>query len=260
MSKLFSRYSGLEVSHVRTLMLSNTPKDLNSLLDMINLKTAILYRDELIAAHLKSLGVTYVIDVGCDFGSLLSACKHQDITSHGYDIDDFAVELCLRSGASAEVLSFQDLMSNPNLKLTPRIQSQDKSRQVVAISILNILHGDWEDTTLRDQLIFACLSKADYLVITADTKLLKQLLKRFSLEIVRFLGRNQKPISRWRSVYAQFGHPLFTRSSNLELRFWQKLTIKRSRLQDRIENYVRLTVILKKSEWAQTGSNRRPTD
>jgi hypothetical protein len=260
MDKLFSRYAGLEVGFSRTLMISNLSVDLNSLLDKINLKAAIQYRDELIAARLKSLGVTYLIDVGCDFGSLLSASQQQDIPSHGYDIDEFAVQLCSKFGASAEVLSFQDLVAEPDLNLIPRIKPRLQDNEIVAISILNIIHGEWNDISLRDNLILACISKADYIVITADKRLLNQIMKRFSLEIVCFLGSKQKPISRWYSIYSQFGHPLFAKSSNFELRFWQKITKKDFYLQDRIENFVRLTVILKQSEWAQTGSNRRPTD
>jgi len=242
----FSRYENLHCAAAKNIRISNLPSNLIQHLDLINLKHAISYRDELIAAHLKNLGVTEVIDIGCDFGNLLNTCENLGIKAKGYDIDPNAVESCRNSNLTAEIASFNSIAESPEQYLKFDYNLDETDEKSTAISILNVIGGKWKDLRLRKRLIVCCIERADFFIITADKRLLKRILKEFSLQVVTFLGPQSKTLPRYFLTFLQYGHPLFLRNSNFEMRFWQKLTMGKRSFQDRISAYTRHSVILKK--------------
>lgn len=244
--QFFSRYENLRCSIAQTIVIQSPPVNFFELLDVINLKNAIRYRDELLGAHLNHLGVSHLIDIGCDFGSLLASCNNYGIDSFGYDISLEAVEACRVSHLNAEAISFQTIVDNPEKYLSLAIKKSANVKLVRAISILNTIGGKWDDEALREKVLANAIFYSDYLIITSQKKLLKKICNQYSLEVVTHLGPQKKSISFSYATYLQYGHPLFARNFALEIRFWQKLTLGRRFFQDRVSVYSRHTVILRK--------------
>ena len=243
---LFSRYENLRCALTHAITIQTRPVNFFEHLDLINLKNAISYRDELLAAHLNNLGITHLVDIGCDFGSLLSSCKSYGIKELGYDLSPEAVAACKISNLNADIASFENIVEKPEAYLSAFFALSTDSSTVRAISILNTIGGKWEDESLRNKVLSTAVAESDYLVITSHNRLLKNICKKFSLEVVTYLGPKKKSISFSYATYLQYGHPLFARNFPLEIRFWQKLTLGRRFFQDRISVYSRHTVILRK--------------
>jgi hypothetical protein len=123
-------------------------------LDLINLRNAISYRDEFLAAHLNNLGITHLVDIGCDFGSLLSSCKSYGIKELGYDLSPEAVAACKISNLNAGIASFENIVEKPEAYLSAFFALSTDSSTVRAISILNTIGGKWEDESLRNKVLY----------------------------------------------------------------------------------------------------------
>ncbi len=209
------------------------------ILNLIDLKHAISYRDELVSAHLRELKVSTLIDIGCDFGNLVSIANNYGISSMGIEANMDAVNLAKDSGLNVVQGTFQEVVSED-------FNKEWGGDGILAVSLLNVLGGDWENHELKNKLIKFCIFNSDYFVTSVFKKDLKLLVNEHNLEIVTFISSNRKPISRPIATYLQYGHPLFSRKNIFELRIWQKLTLGKFLFQKRIEPFHRHVVILRK--------------
>jgi hypothetical protein len=229
-----------------TINIQHYPTSIKELSDTINLKYAIAYRDELIAANLAALQVGYITDIGCDFGNLISSCGLFGINGHGIEPSEEALELCASSGLNAIPGDYCSIISKPKEHLGPRVTPELGGENLIrAISLLNVFSAHWPNLNLREKLIETCISECDYFVVTCNKQDFKYLLNKFNLELETFIGVIQKPISRSRAALMQYGHPIFLRNSRLEMAFWQKLTKGRFFHEERITIYSRHTVIFR---------------
>ena len=97
---LFERYEHLLIRNNRSIVIDQVDSlsSFIKLLNLIDLKHAISYRDELISAHLRNLRVQELIDIRCDFGNLVSIANNYGISALGIDADIDAVLLAKNSG------------------------------------------------------------------------------------------------------------------------------------------------------------------
>jgi hypothetical protein len=211
---------------------------------LINQKNAISHRDEMLIATLKHLGVTHLIDIGCDFGNLINAATKSGIKAIGLEINPIAISHLENAQMNYVEMSIQEFVSSPedNQKLKDFLEEPG----ALAISCLNIINGDWKDNGLRDDLIDKMLSLSDICVITGLKRQLIQLKKRRKIQIIGFLGPRNRPISRSRSELYQYGNFHF-------LRFWggariesviYRFFVSRFKYTDKISNYVQMVVII----------------
>lgn len=243
---LFGRYVNLQMCNATTIKIQHYPTSFKELSDTINLKHAIAYRDELIAANLSTLQVGYITDIGCDFGNLISSCGSFGIDGHGIEPSEEALQLCASFGIDAIFGDYHSIISSPQEHLGPRSKPETGGAKVIrAISLLNVFSAHWPDLKLREKLIETCILECDYFVVTCNKRDLKYLLRKFNLELETFIGAIQKPISRSRATLMQYGHPILFRNSRLEMAFWQKITKGRRFHEERITIYSRHTAILK---------------
>ena len=76
MANTFGNYKNLYIEKDSHLIdFTSVPNDIDEYSFLIAQKHAIAFRDEMLAAHLKRLGVATLLDIGCDFGSLINAAR-----------------------------------------------------------------------------------------------------------------------------------------------------------------------------------------
>jgi hypothetical protein len=208
---------------------------------------AIQCRDETLVHQMKFLGVKYVVDVGCDFGSLIWYAGKAGMTSIGFDNSAHSLKLCKDADLNAENVSFQTIakFGVPEKFLT------DFEKNSTAVCVLNVLHGKWLDEEMRNALIINCLSISRFLVITATKHQLRLLTQTHDLRVVTFVGNNTKPITKISSRLSQYGLPfmfknqMLARLESVISRHVLKIDLK---FPQKILLYQSLCVILEKNE------------
>ena len=238
----FSNYRNLRIDENLNIEFIH---DKNNLINSLILqKYAISCRDELIAAELFKHNVDFLIDIGCDFGSLLAAAKKKSIQNLGLDIDETALNLCKTSKLNAVKYSIEKIVRSKTLSsFIP-----EKSK-INAVSCLNILHSKYFDVYLKKQLIEIMLKEFDFVVISVDKETLKKLNKQHNFHIVSYISQRNKPISRTQSVLAQYGTTFYFNNillHNLEYNFW-KLIFGHYVCPNPINSYMRTAVIIKRT-------------
>jgi hypothetical protein len=184
------------------------------------------------------------VDIGSDFGNLISVCREYGIDGFGIEPNKDALKLCQESGVKAHFGDYDSIIENPE-ELREKNPKDGKVKSLRAISLLNVYSGNWVDLTVRKQLIKACLEETDFLVLTCNKKDLFRLMEDFNLKVESYIGAVHKPISRNKAVLMQYGHPLFFKKLDFELKFWQKVTKGKFFHQERIGIYHRCTVMLR---------------
>lgn len=248
--KNFSRYKNLKLtpntSHIRINF-----QDLSFVESqrIINQANSINHRNQLICLVLKSLHTEILIDLGCDFGSLLATANDFGISGIGLDIDERAVTEVLESGQFAIVGDFQNLTDDTFFQDLIKKSRNYEPRKRVALSILNVIHSDDFDVQFRNNLLHSIKDKVTSLVLTCTKSQLKQIrsiLPEFS--DIQFIGHRQGPISRSRSQLLQYGRLFIFRNrlSILEDYFWSWNPSK-FLYPNTFDSYSRLVVVLSKS-------------
>jgi SAM-dependent methyltransferase len=242
MTPRFGNYRGINIDpNSRELVINNWPEGFEGKLELITHKMAISLRDELITQWLANLGVKRLLDVGCDFGSLLAKASLFGINSYGLDIDKDAIELARKSGLNIQECSIEQIIRERTIR--PFFPAEDES--VTAVSCLNILHGKWDDPQKRKLLLEIFLKDADFVFVTLTSSQLRQLRKLINFQVVGYLGVANRPMSRWKSQVNQYGLTFFFRGRfhKLEKSFWEKF-LGRYRNSNPIATYIGLVVIL----------------
>jgi SAM-dependent methyltransferase len=243
---LWSRYEGLSVTYDKKVphisALRSAPLRIDRL-SAINQATAISYRDKLVVEMLVELGVRSLIDVGCDFGSLLSWARYRDIDAVGIDPDTRARELAKAAGLSVYDGSVQQICETSGGSFGA--YSHALSKGPLAISSLGFTHVRWVDEELRFRFLEVLLASADYVVVSLDSRDTSRLLERTGASLVVRLSHRSGRFSRFASVKGQYGY------WSLGLSVWDNLVAKlRSHLPrnrvfpERILSYASLVVIL----------------
>jgi hypothetical protein len=116
-----------------------------------------------------------------------------------------------------------------------------------AVSCLNILHGKWEDNSVRDEFLKMCLNNYDYVVITATRALLRHFSKQCNLTYTEFIGPANRPIRKISSQLSQYGTTFYCngRMHVVECHFWKLILGSRS-FPNPVNNYLNLVVIISK--------------
>lgn len=241
----FGNYRGLKVNPITSeLKIDQWPTGFNDKIGLIAHKYAISFRDELITLWLKKLNVNYLLDVGCDFGSLLSRAAESGIASIGVDVDEESLQLARKIGLNVRSYSIEQILSDGEIAhFFP-----SRNRCLTAVSCLNIMHGNWEDTREREKLLSIFLNDADFVIVTLTSCQLRRLQKRVRFQIVAFLGETNRPLSRWRSQIRQYGLTFFFkgRFHLLEKAFWE-LILGQYRNPNPVNTYIGLVVVLSRN-------------
>jgi hypothetical protein len=246
--QIFGNYSNLSINPLTGIVeIIEQPKTLSRVFDVINQKNAINHRDELIVANLKELGVTHLLDIGCDFGSLIHKAGASNIATLGLEVNPMAIRLLTRAGLPFCEESIQTFVQG---SITDeKFNDFTFSANTLAISCLNILHGEWKDPNLRERLIDTIFATGDLFIITATSKQLRKILKRKEITLVGFLGTTQRPISRYWSDILQYGQTHHFKQkifASIENRIY-RLLVGKFLYSEKLMNYTRLVVILKKN-------------
>lgn len=243
--QLFGNYSNIFINPVSgSIELNKFPTELNALHSLINQKNAISNRDEMLVASLKNLGVTHLIDIGCDFGNLINAANKSGIRALGLEIIPTSISLLENAKLNYVEMSIQEFVASPenNLKLRNFLEESG----TLAISCLNILHGNWEDCGLRDDLLDKMLSLSQICVITGSSGQIRRLKRRRKIQVIGFLGPRNRAISKSYSELLQYGQFYL-------LKFWggrrvesiiYRILIGRFKYTEKISNYLQLVVII----------------
>lgn len=246
MAAIFGNYRGFFVNPNTRVVerLDKQPSSLLAEMATIEQNNATHARDEKLAAWLKWHKISFLLDIGCDFGSLLNECQKIGIDALGYDNDSTALEFVASANLRGSNVSIQDIIMAGNLLLPSDILTQH-NKKLIAVSCLNILHSGNMDHELRKNLLSIFLSDADLVVVTLTKRLLKQLRSELHFKVIGFVGGTQKPISDTFAQLNQYGTTFrFTRFLHrLEKKFWETLYDKYDySLPSR--SYSRLVVIL----------------
>lgn len=249
----FGNYGNLHINQSKSAIdYLHVPTELNEYSFLIAQKYAIAFRDEMLVANLKNLGVATLLDIGCDFGSLIHSASNHGILARGVDVSDSAINLAKMANLDVVKYSIDQLIVDRSFQNVALPQKRGFS----AVSCLNILHGKWEDSSKRDEFLDICLSNYDYVAITVTRELLSYFQKMFGLKYVQFIGPGNRPIRNVSSQLTQYGTTFFFngRMHLVECHFWRLLLGSR-RFPNPIDNYLRLTAIV--STQTRTMQKRR---
>lgn len=203
MPETFGNYRGLSINPTSGVIEKSSIlyESLFQALGVIDQKNAIQMSDEKIATWLQWWNVNFLLDVGCDFGSLLNECNKLGIETVGYDIDETSIRLLSLAKLNYRRISIEDIVQSGNLLLPNRIQGKG----LRAVSCLNILHSGNLDATTREEFIRICLSDADFVVVTLTKRMLRRLNRKLCFQVNGFIGASQKPITDYQSQLLQYG-------------------------------------------------------
>ena len=244
MGELFGNYGNLRINrYSHSIDCIQIPLEIDQKLFLIAQKYAITFRDEMIVARLNKNGVVTLLDIGCDFGSLLLAAGKQGIRSRGVDILDSTLALARMADLDVIKYSIQQIVRDKSFQSVSLSDTEGLS----AVSCLNILHGKWEDIGLRDEFLKMCLNNYDYVVITATRELLRHFSKQFNLTYTEFIGPANRPIRKISSQLSQYGTTFYFkgRMHVVECHFWKLILGSRS-FPNPVNNYLNLVVIISK--------------
>lgn len=217
------------------------PLEIDEYSFLIAHKYAIAFRDEMLVANLEKLGVATLLDIGCDFGSLIYTASNQGITARGVDVSDSALNLAKMAGLDVIKYSIDQIILDRSFQYV----SLPDGKGFSAVSCLNILHGKWENTSKRDDFLDICLNNYDYVAITVTRELLQHFQKKFRLNYVQFIGPGNRPIRKVSSQLTHYGTTFFFkgRLHIVECQFWRLLLGSR-RYPNPVNNYLSLTAIV----------------
>lgn len=170
-------------------------------IDLIAQKYAIVFLDEMIVARLNQHGFVTLLDIGCDFGSLLLAAGKQGINARGVDVLDSTLALARMADLDVVKYSIQQIVADKSF----RSVSLSDRKGFAAVSCLNILHGNWEDIAVRDEFLKMCLDNYDYVVFTAPRELFRHFSKKFNSTYAEFIVPANRPIRKISSQISQYG-------------------------------------------------------
>jgi hypothetical protein len=238
----FGNYKGLKINKDSHLIdLTSVPTDIDEHSFLLAQKYAIAFRDDMIVAHLKDLGVTSLLDIGCDFGSLINVASKNGIIARGVDVNDSAIELAKAAGLDVVQCSIEQIVVDDTFQAI----SIDKGRGLSGMSCLNILHGDWAKSDVRDDFLRLSLSNFDYVIITATREWFMKISNEFNLTYVQFIGPARRPVRKSASQLAQYGSTFFFKGKLhfFENYFWDIL-LGKWRFPNPIVNYLSLVIIM----------------
>lgn len=242
---MFGNYRGFSINPISGVIQKSPilQKTLYEELGVIDQKNAIQARDEKIAAWLNWQKADFLLDVGCDFGSLLNECNKLGIESIGYDIDPSAIQLLISANLNHRSVSIEDIVNAGELLLPTTFQN----KQLRAVSCLNILHSGNLSSSTRERFIKICLDDADFVVVTLTKSMLKRLQRKVSFQVLGFIGGTQNPISDFNSQLRQYGSTFKFRGrlGRVEKFFWG-LIYGRYDYPKPSNSYEKLVVILAK--------------
>lgn len=104
---------------------------------------------------------------------------------------------------------------------------------------------------MRLDFIQAGLNLSEFMVVTLYRNQLMEVLKKIPCQVHSYLGQVQKPIRRYKSNSLQYGRPHFSQNkvlNYLESLIWSMVFRTRPLYPEKIMNYTRLVVIIKKSD------------
>jgi hypothetical protein len=210
----------------------------------------LITRDMLIAQKLKELKIEALLDIGCDFGSLLMQANSFGIRSAGYDIDNKSLSLCksrklvVRKNSITEIVE-KKFVASLDFKKKFLVTNQNN----FAISCLNILHSKQIKKNLRIKFINICLNEAKVFVGTFTNSQLKQILKYRKNQgfdpNVFYISHVSKSPSHLSLSIMQYGRSFYLQGkySFIENIFWNIFGDKFI-FPNKIESYSRLVAII----------------
>ena len=242
MGDIFGNYGNLRINRVsQSIDYIQVPLEIDQKLFLIAQKVAIVFRDEMIIAKLNQSGVVSLLDIGCDFGSLLLEAGKQGIRARGVDVLDSTLALARMADLDVVKYSIEQIVADKSF----RSVSLSERRGFSAVSCLNILHGNWEDVGVRDKFLEMCLDSFDYVVITATRELFTHFSKKFNLTYAEFIGPANRPMHKISSQLSQYGTTFYFkgRMHIVECHFW-KLIFGSRRYPNPVNNYLNLVIII----------------
>ena len=223
MADVAGNYRGFFIHPVtrETTRSLDVKKTLLEELAAIEQKNAIRARDEKIALWLNRNNIGFLLDVGCDFSSLLNEANKLGIASLGLDIDSISLALVRSAKLNASRISIEDIVAAGKLLLFP----PSEGKQLRAVSCLNILHSGDLDTKIRTDFLNICLNDADFVIVTLTKKILNQLKSEVHFEVFGFVGGGKRPISDTKAQLLQYGTTFKFKGKLhiLEHFFWKKI-------------------------------------
>ena len=137
MTSFFSNYSNLRINpQNRQIESIPIPGDLVDQSFLAVQAAAIRLRDEVISLNLKTMGVSTLLDVGCDFGSLLELANQNGIEARGIDVNLDSIRKAREAGFNVTNLSMEELFPTKISDYMSLTQSGH-----TALSCLNMLHS-----------------------------------------------------------------------------------------------------------------------
>ena len=252
----WSRYEGLFIdkASIAESINGDSLDFSNERASLLNQKFAIQYRDELISNSLGMLGVTRIVDVGCDFGSLLLAAQKVGIEALGIDPSSEAVSLCHNAGLAAIEGRYQDFSHDAIVRkrvekfLWPAYPPPPKKgRGKRAIALLNILHTAPTNSPLWEW-ISGDLMGVDFLIVTAQRRQIEK-LRNAGWRVRTKIGPHRKVLRLHEAHVLQYGRTFFTDGralfSAVEEKLWRFFQGS-FEFPDKIRVYTDLVVILER--------------
>lgn len=212
---------------------------------LLNHAKAIEFRDRLISARLRALGVRTLMDFGCDFGSLLASSRREGIISIGFDADEEAVASCQRAGLEAHVGLMEEIV-----KLSAAMPGIETP---TAISIINVLHGDWRShLKTRLRILKGAAEQSSVLVISAYKNQFDAVLCEAGMVLQEGLLPHKRFPTKVAAQLMQYGRTFFLngRLGDLEGKIWAILSRQyRVHYEDKFTVYSAIIQIWVKSTY-----------
>lgn len=255
MNRLFNTYDGFEFNSNNEFVVSDNifEEDLNQLFSQINHKFAIEYRDELIAYYLKKAGIKSLFDIGPDNCVLLLKAKKLGLQVAGIDVTKKAIDISQRFDLNVRNFSLEELLKYINLHdFYKDFNISIPQSNSVAISCLNLIHGKWEDTNLRDELLDFIFRNGNEVIITCYENDLQEIVKKYNIKsFTRLHHYKDFKVSYEYATALQYGTTFNKKNKIIEKLFSKFNNIYFSNLFnghkfiEKIQPYVALTVIIK---------------
>jgi len=216
-------------------------------LSLINRAVAIQHRDMLIVETLAEFGVKQLIDIGCDFGSLLAQAREFGIGAVGLDPDPEARELAKAAGLKVQDGSVQKILK---MQENPFSNYLDNCMNApIAITALNFTHVPWIDDKLRFRFIELMLENAQYVAVSLSSRDTRKLVSKTGASVVMRLSHRNGNYSKSASCRSQYGWPsLGFKIGNLAIARIMSYSPRKFKYPDCIHAYSSLVVILKSKD------------
>lgn len=247
---IWSRYQ-----HYRIKPGSNSPQiqidsrglSLIDRLSLINRAIAIQHRDMLIVETLAEFGVKQLIDIGCDFGSLLAQAREYGIEAVGLDPDPAACELAKAAGLKVQDGSVQKILKMQDNPFS--IYLDNCMNAPIAITALNFTHVRWTDDESRFRFIGIMLENAQYVAVSLSSRDTRKLVSKTGASVVMRLSHRNGNYSKSASCRSQYGWPsLGFKIGNLAIARIMSYSPRKYKYPDCIHAYASLVVILKSKD------------